>query len=84
MDDKQWKEYKRNNSRFQPSSPFGGPGGTYICRMCGKRTRETGQDESSCGLCKSCFNECNMENEHSDGYHDDNKRDDCPDCKAVD
>ena len=80
----QIKEYKRRNSRFQPHR-FGGPGGTYICSnpSCGKRTRETGQGESSCELCKACYLACLMENEHGDRYHDDNKRDDCPDCKAV-
>ena len=77
------KEYKRNNSRFQ-SSPFRGLGPTYICVACGKRTRETGHDESSCELCKSCYLDCLMDNEHSDGYHDDDKQDDCPGCKAED
>jgi rubrerythrin len=53
----------------------------YACRCCGKRTRETGDDESSVGLCKRCYYEGGLENEHSDGYHDDAPHADCPICK---
>jgi NAD-dependent dihydropyrimidine dehydrogenase PreA subunit len=38
-------------------------GPTYYCKLCKKRTRETGHDESSCELCKSCYFECLKENE---------------------
>ena len=36
-------------NRFQAMS------GCYTCRVCGKRTRETGHDESSCQLCAFCY-----------------------------
>ena len=29
--------------------------GCYTCRDCGKLTRETGDGESNCELCKNCF-----------------------------
>lgn len=37
-------------------------GGMYICSGCGKKTRETGKDESSCTLCKKCYIEALEEN----------------------
>ena len=54
-------------SRFE-----GGISGTvYTCFVCKKRTRETGDGESSCQLCKRCYEEAGYENEHSDnGGHD--------------
>jgi len=50
----------------------GGISGTvYTCGNCKKRTRETGYGESSCQLCKRCYEEAGYENEHSDnGGHD--------------
>jgi hypothetical protein len=41
---------------------FLGTGGMYTCSGCGKRTRETGEDESSVGLCKKCYREYLEEN----------------------
>jgi len=41
-------------------------GSVYTCRICKKKTRETGMDESSVILCKSCYQECLDENERSD------------------
>ena len=41
-------------------------GPVYTCRICKKRTRETGMDESSVILCKSCYQDCLDENERSD------------------
>lgn len=41
----------------------------YTCRVCGKRTRETGEGESSCELCKRCFIISSVENIHSDNSH---------------
>ena len=54
-------------SRFQ-----GGFQGTvYTCFVCKRRTRETGDGESSCQLCKRCYEEAGYENQHSDtGGHD--------------
>lgn len=65
--------YKK--ARFQRGS------GAYKCRCCGKTTRETGNGESSVQLCKQCYYEGGLENEHSDGYHDDAPHVDCPICK---
>jgi len=39
---------------------------TYTCEACDKRTRETGYGESDLRLCKRCYVESGMENEHSD------------------
>jgi hypothetical protein len=30
-------------------------GPTYICECCGKRTRETGEDEASLHICAACY-----------------------------
>ena len=50
----------------------GGYNGTvYTCFNCKRRTRETGDGESTCQLCKRCYEEAGYENEHSDkGSHD--------------
>jgi len=58
---------ERDNRRFQRSG-FGGSG-TYECRACGKKTRETGQDESSAHLCRECNAIGLTENTHSDFGH---------------
>lgn len=58
--------------------------GIYTCASCGEQTRETGDGESSCNLCKQCFHDAGMENSHSDGYHDADQQgpqDDCPICQ---
>lgn len=31
--------------------------GVYICSICGKKTRDTGHEEGSVGICKSCYTE---------------------------
>lgn len=49
---------------FDATNPFHKT--TYICDICGKRTRETGHSESGVGLCAKCLEECELENEHSD------------------
>lgn len=41
-------------------------GGAYRCRICNKRTRETGYEESSVELCAKCLLECYVENAQSD------------------
>ncbi len=47
-------------------------GSTYICGCCNKNTRETGYGESDLQLCKKCYVEGGLENEHSDngGAHE--------------
>lgn len=48
----------------------------YTCRSCGKRTRETGGDESGVELCLACYEDASMENDHNDtgGDHDGKNR----------
>ena len=48
------------------SRKYPGLGVTFICDMCGKRTRDTG-DNGSCKLCPKCYKECEEENMESDG-----------------
>lgn len=55
---------KRNNSRFQRGGM--GHGSTYRCEICGKLTRETGDDESSVLLCAACYWNCQIDNLISD------------------
>lgn len=57
-------------------------GGLYVCRVCGKRTRETGEGESSCLLCKNCYNRGALENDHNDYGHS-KKVDNCPECEKI-
>ena len=40
-----------NNNRFRSTIN----GSTYICHNCGKRTRETGHEESNLELCAFCL-----------------------------
>ena len=51
----------KQHNRFAKGS------GVYICEECGKRTRETGQDESNYNLCAYCLLEVELENSLSDG-----------------
>lgn len=41
---------------------------TYNCNICGKLTRNTG-DEGGVDLCRKCYDEAGLENEHSDHGH---------------
>jgi len=41
--------------------------GIYTCQSCGKKTRETGEGESSYQLCAQCNHEALMENSIIDG-----------------
>jgi ribosome-binding protein aMBF1 (putative translation factor) len=42
---------------------------TYTCDVCGKRTRETGHDESSVDLCAACYHSVTIDNTMSDNHH---------------
>jgi hypothetical protein len=75
-------------SKFQG----GMKGAVYKCGYCGKMTRETGDGESSVGMCAKCYEEGGLENEHSDndgqhviGYKDGKyiygKHPRCPSCR---
>lgn len=66
----------KRKSRFTRGS------GCYTCRACGKRTRETGEGESSIELCIRCYDDAGLENNHSDGGHDDNPHPDCYLCQG--
>lgn len=56
----------RKNSQFRSAGLFGPPP-IYNCGACGRRTRETGHDESSVELCAFCYEEAGLENSYSDG-----------------
>ncbi len=57
------KVFKKFN-RFEKRS------GLYKCKECGKMTRETGGDESSCQMCYRCYEIAGYENMLSDGHID--------------
>jgi hypothetical protein len=61
-------------SRFQG----GIKGTTYTCLECGKKTRETGDSESSVSLCAKCYEDAGLYNQHQDDH---SKRGPDPDCK---
>lgn len=45
--------------------------GCFTCRLCWKKTRQVNNDgHESAGLCVKCFDNCSMENCHSDNGHD--------------
>jgi len=55
------------NNRFRSTRN----GSTYICENCGKRTRESGNDESSLKMCLACSLEGEIQNMMSDyGFTD--------------
>lgn len=56
--------------------------GCYLCLGCGKKTRETGEGESDCELCRDCYEKAGLENEHNDGHHQDKKIVNCIKCNS--
>lgn len=54
------------NNRFRSTRN----GSTYICEGCGKRTRETGREESNFGLCALCLCRAETENFIYDNVRD--------------
>lgn len=52
-----------------PRDRFKSGSGCYECISCGKRTRETGDEEGELRLCRRCFRESERENFHSDDGH---------------
>lgn len=68
------------NSHFQRGH-YGS--GCYKCNSCGKLTRETGEGESSCKLCYTCYEESGYWNAHSDGHHEEVKDKNCPFCNGT-
>jgi hypothetical protein len=71
------KDNRRFVKRGDPATS-----GVYTCWMCGKKTRETGEGESSFELCKRCLHITQMENEHFDYGHPEH-HDDCPECIRI-
>lgn len=54
----------------------------FKCQDCGKLTH----DSTYTGLgtmCRDCYDDAGIENEHSDGHHDDVANPDCKDCNAL-
>ena len=51
------------------------------CLVCGKRTHSSIDGDLDIQLCRKCYDEANMENEHSDGHHDDKPNPKCIDCQ---
>ncbi len=70
---------RSKNSNFGTNTG-GTIGGTYTCRICKKRTRETGQCESNVELCAACYDYAGWENAHNDGHGDGMGSEDCPVC----
>lgn len=56
--------------------------GCYDCRVCKKKTRETGEGESKVGLCRKCYDDAGFELDHMDGNHETEKWPaECPTCR---
>lgn len=51
--------------------------GTAVCYICGKATWK-GYADQQCDLCKGCFDDAGLENEHNDGAHTFDAK--CPMC----
>ena len=51
----------KSRSRYQRGS------GCYVCRCCDHRTRDTGGDGASVGLCDPCYEVAGIENAIADG-----------------
>jgi hypothetical protein len=45
---------------------FGRGSGVYTCRTCGRKTRQTGGDNHSVGLCEECYEIAGLENSLAD------------------
>jgi hypothetical protein len=73
---------RKDNRRFGRRG-FGSPGGVYACKSCGKKTRETGQEESSIGLCAACQQDAYWTNHHSDCCDGSVPKESCPNCKEA-
>jgi len=51
------------------------------CRVCEKKTHSSIGGDLDIQLCRRCYDEANMENEHNDGHHIDKPNPKCPFCK---
>jgi len=55
--------------------------GCFNCRVCGRLTRDTGNDNGNVGLCPECLELSGQQNEHSDRRHQGNF-DQCQECQS--
>ncbi len=69
----------KNYNRFEKGS------GTFICRICGKRTRSTSPDNAAVQLCTPCMEHEEAINAHNDNGHENHpeRREGCPICKEM-
>lgn len=58
----------------------GGHNQIVKCKGCGKMTHSSIDGCLDVCLCRVCFEKVNRENEHSDGYHEENPDSECPEC----
>jgi len=71
----------RNRSHFQKGFA-GQAGGAYKCGCCSKLTRETGDGEADCDLCRYCFRDSGWENHHNDNHGSGTDKETCEKCKT--
>lgn len=56
---------------------------TFDCPLgCGRKLDPGMKDAMGVDLCPTCYDDAGLENEHSDGLHDDESNPECPDCQA--
>ena len=65
---------RRDYRRFQQGS------GVFNCRICNKRTRDTGENGDVL-LCPDCFEESTLENDHNDCHTEQDPGQDCKFCQ---
>lgn len=53
------------------------------CKVCKKFTHSSIDGSVDINLCRKCYDEAGLENEHSDGYHDKEANENCPECKKA-
>lgn len=54
------------------------------CRDCGKATHSAIDGNIGIELCRDCLEKAELENDHSDGRHENQKHSNCPSCKLED
>lgn len=52
------------------------------CRICGKKTHSSIDGDLDIQLCRKCYTEAGLENEHADGLHSGIVKKNCPQCKG--
>lgn len=54
---------------------------TYVCKVCDKVTRETGDGEQGVQMCRSCFHIASQENSHADNHT--GRMAECSECREY-